>query len=376
MPTRGHKFTIAVDASCLAVTQKTGVAYYTYNLLRELAALDGVRVVAYYPNFLGRGRFDLPQSPSIRYRQGRLVPKQVWNLLRRLGLPLPFELLTKARANFHLFPAFIGWPSLFGTPSAPVIHDFVYLDMPEAVSQRNRQDLARFVPKTLRRSRFVIVVSNTTGNMLRQHYSWYKKPLVTTPIPPAPITQSSTKPGINTPFILFVGTLEPRKNIERLLEAFKLFVKKHGDTYMLVLAGGRGWNDDTIQAKLNELPDLPVLVTGYVSEERRATLYQNAAVFVLPSLYEGFGMPILEAMSCGLPVVASDIPIFREIAGEAAILVDPLQPESIADGLTKALEPAAAKRLAKAGHERASANTWPATARAVYEAITDDRVGS
>jgi len=178
--------------------------------------------------------------------------------------------------------------------------------------------------------------------------------------------------------VLFLGNIEPRKNLAGLLEAYALLPEDLRTTYNLVIAGGKGWKDESILDKLARLKSqgLNIVQTGYVSEEQKAALYQEATVFVLPSLYEGFGMPLLEAMSCDTPVLASDIPVFREVAGDAALYCNPMESKDIASKLEQLLLDSHLQRdLATRGRKRLDDFSWQATTEKIYQAIRKE-VGS
>lgn len=377
------KTKILFDAGPLVNGQKSGVGHYTAGLISALATAypEELELVGHYFDFLGRkGQMALPEAPNIRYRRTRLFPGKLPSALRRLGLSLPFELFVKERGDLHLFPSFLGWPSLFGTQSAVAIHDLSYLDYPQYVSPRNQRDLERFVPASLKRAALVITISEATKASIQQHYSQFNKPIVVGHIPPT--AMSSVRPddaerivkqlGITGQYILFVGTIEPRKNLEGLLDAYAQLPAATQQLYSLVLAGGKGWHDEAILSKIAGLQQqgLSVIQTGYVDETQRAALYQKAALFALPSHYEGFGMPLLEAMHYRVPVVTSDLPVLHEVAGEAAVYCDPTSPESIAKSLGEVLDNTELHdKLVAAGQRQLAKFSWTTVAHDIYQAI-------
>ena len=385
MPTvaQPQKIVIGFDATPLARQQASGIDHYTRGLITALATQypSQLELVGHYFNFLGRSSASkLPEASNITYRQTRWLPHQVFTMLRRIGLPIPFEFLLRSPADFYLFPNFIGWPSIKRKPSAVVIHDLYYHEHPEQVRRLNRYDLTKLVPKTLRRSSLVITISKATSAALQQAYPTITKPTVITPIPPEPPLKLSPKEattavqnlGITKPYILFVGTIEPRKNIIGLLNAYALLPTALRQKYALVLAGGKGWLDEpTLQliASLQAQGE-SIVQTGYIDNATKAALYHQATLFVLPSFYEGFGIPILEALSYEVPVLISDIPVFREVAGKAANYCDPHEPADIASKLEQLLAdsdlPAKTKLLAQQQLQKFS---WSKSASDVFEAI-------
>ncbi len=177
--------------------------------------------------------------------------------------------------------------------------------------------------------------------------------------------------GLPRPYVLFVGNLEPRKNLPGLLRAFRLVRAGHPDPVHLVVAGKLAWKSGPLRGEL-DAPDLRGLVhvTGYVAPEDLPALYAGADVFAFPSFWEGFGLPVLEAMACGTPVVAADVASVPEVCGGAAVLVDPRSPEAIAGAILTVLrDPARRADLVRRGRLRAAELTWERTARetmAVY----------
>jgi glycosyltransferase involved in cell wall biosynthesis len=169
--------------------------------------------------------------------------------------------------------------------------------------------------------------------------------------------------GIDRRFVLCVGTLEPRKNLTTALRAFRL-ASEGLDDVQLVVAGGRGWRNDSFDAELGD-GARDVSVTGFVSDDELAALYSAAECFVYPSLYEGFGLPVLEAMACGAPVVTSDATSLPEVAGDAALLAPPADVEAVAGAIRRVLtEDGLAARLRERGLQRAGDLSWDACAEA------------
>lgn len=371
---------IIFDASPLLVN-KTGVAYYTERLVTTLAAQypDQLELIGFYYNFLGkRDTSHLPIQKNLRFKAVTYMPSKIIYQLRRWGIELPVEYLAKTRADFILFPNFLSYPSLYHTPSAPVIHDLTFLDLPEYVAKKNGADLRRFVPKAIARSSFVMTVSDFTKGRIHDTYGVPADNILVTPIPPEPNrsfsdserTATLTKLGVKTPYILFLGTVEPRKNLLNLMNAYMQLPDSVRTTTSLVIAGGVGWNCDAEMAKIAELQGKGVIHLGYVDEDARATLFQSAAVFVTASSYEGFGMPVLEAMSYGIPTAVSDIPVFHEVAGDSAVYFNQTDPEAIAASLANLLNDSTKHAaLGTAGQTRASSMHWETVAANVYERI-------
>jgi alpha-1,3-rhamnosyl/mannosyltransferase len=238
------------------------------------------------------------------------------------------------------------------------------------------------VPKELARSRFVITVSECSKQRILQEYGLPSSSVLVTPIPPdATVStpkltsqQALKRMGIRGPYILFFGTIEPRKNLLNLIDAYESLADTVRANYSLVIAGRIGWNCDAEQTRLKvaQAKSHNVVHVGYVSDTDRSILYQEATMFVTASHYEGFGMPILEAMSYGVPCAISDIPVFHEVAGDAAYYFDEQQPTTIAACLTKLLHSKQARdQLSQQSLARINAMSWEQVARDVLTKIKD-----
>lgn len=380
------KVTLGFDATPLTLAAKSGVGYYSLGLLAALAGKypEELEIVAHFFDFGNKVDIaGLPRAKNIHYVRTVWAPRQVFYMLRRFGIPIAYEWFLKRRVDFFLFPNFLGWPSLHKTPSAPVIHDLYYLEHPEQVSRLNQYDLQHLVPKTLRRSAFVIAISEVTAKALGTAYPDIQRPVVVSHVPPVNLPALAVgdgerlikQLGITGRFILFLGNIEPRKNLGGLLDAYRLLPEKLRGSYGLVIAGGKGWKDEPVLRKLSDMQSegLNIIQTGYVSDEQKAALYQAASVFVLPSLYEGFGMPLLEAMSYDTPVLASDIPVFREVASDAVLYTNPLKSDDMAARLEQLLlDDDLQRTLAAKGRKRLEKFSWEQTAAALYKAIREE----
>jgi glycosyltransferase involved in cell wall biosynthesis len=344
-----RRLRILFDAHPL-IGKKSGVGFYTSQLIEHMAAqyADELEFVGYYHNFLGRKPpVTEPHAPNIRYRQITLFPGQVVNALRRIHLTPPVELLTLAKADFILYPNYLGLPSVFKTPNAPVIHDLTFVDYPETMSEKNRQDLTRFVPGMIGRSSFIITVSETGKRRIEEVFNVPSKRIYVTPNPPkAPLPISDKdagqlvqEQGVTKKYLLFLGTIEPRKNLLKLLEAYALLPVDVRHQYQLVIVGKVDWKYAETKQKIDDMQSAGYEINylGYVDDQTRAALYKRASLFVFPPFYEGFGMPILEAMSYDTPCAISDIPVFKEVAGQAAAYFNPLDAQDMADTITAEL---------------------------------------
>jgi glycosyltransferase involved in cell wall biosynthesis len=363
---------IAIDASRLSATERTGTERYSYELLAALARADRFRPYTLYSN--GMPAALPPLGPNFSL----------------CSLPLP-RLWTHARLGPALLrdrPALLFVPAhvvpLLHPPSVVTIHDLGYLAFPAAHTARRRLELHLTTRWSLHAARHVIAISQATRADLVRHYGAdpARVSVVYHGLSPAfrPIEDGAcqaaarARHGLSRPYFLYVGTIQPRKNLTRLIEAFARALPRlvqAGATPLLALAGREGWLSAAITRRAHELGVADhVRFLGYLPDSDLPALLSGALAFVFPSLYEGFGMPVLEAMACGAPVLTSTSSALPEVAGEAALLVDPADTDAIAAGLAHlAAEPALRAALRTRGLVRAAEFTWDRCARATLEVL-------
>jgi glycosyltransferase involved in cell wall biosynthesis len=271
------------------------------------------------------------------------------------------------------FPDFT-LPPLRNGKTVLTVHDLSFLVYPEYAEKGLRQYLERVVPPSVAGASLVLADSASTRNDL----------MVLLDVPPdrvqvllagvdprfAPVVDEATlestrrKYGINFPYILTISTIEPRKNLIGLMKAFSLLKKTTDSRHKLVIGGGKGWLYQEIfaAAKAIDVAD-DIIFLGYVAEEDLPALYTMADLFGWVSFYEGFGLPVLEAMACGTPVVGSNRASLPEVMGKAGLLVPPEDIEAIADAFGSILgNEQLAAELAKKGREQARLFSWRSTA--------------
>ena len=336
---------ILFDANPVAQNKKSGIGYFNNMLINALAAYSPEDTfVGHYFNFFGRKHpAHLPNASNISYTQSRLVPTKLINLGRRFGLQLPLEFFTRQKADVTIFTNFVASPTLTKTKKVSLIYDLSFIDCPEFVSDRLATHLTKWVPYTLQSSDLVIVNCEFVKSRIIDHYHYPSEKITVAPIPPAehvaPDLSVLTKHNLDS-YVLFVGTIEPRKNIINLVRGYSQINPQLRDKYPLVLAGGKGWKDSESLKLIDDLQKkgVNIILTGYITDEEKAALYENASICIQPSLYEGFGMPILEAMSYEKPVVCSDLEVFREVAGNAAEYFDAKDPDQLSACLARVMD--------------------------------------
>lgn len=259
------------------------------------------------------------------------------------------------------------------TARVVTIHDLCWLKAPDTMRASTRWLDARLMPRALAQADRVIAVSTATRNDLCEAFPALENRTVViheaaTPMPEPASPQWLEQAGIATPYLLFVGTLEPRKNLRRLLQAMATLPEALRGKTQLVIAGPPGWGNQRVDVEVARLAlGANVRVLGWMGDAELATLYRHAICLAMPSLYEGFGLPLLEAMAQGTPVLTSRTASMPEVAGAAGLLVDPLDVASIADGLRRILiDHALRSRLAAEAKPQAARFSW---ARAAAETL-------
>lgn len=322
---------IAYDATA-AATQFAGVGRYARELLRELVAIessDDFQVVC----AAERSQADalLSSLPPGATREARLIPGGYrWSTVvwQRFRIPLPIDLLLRNADVFHATD-FVAPPTRM--PLVTTVHDLSYLRVPELGDERLVRYLTASVPRTLARSAQIIAVSASIAAEIAESYPEVRERVVAVPNGVRQPTNLVNCSGRDRPVVLIVGTIEPRKNHLSLIAAMNEVRAQIPDAE-LVIVGRAGWKSDHIIEAIHS-GERGGWVTWLDSadDDQLEQAYARASVFAYPSWYEGFGLPLLEAMARGLPVVASDIPVLREVGGDAALYADPANPSEIAD---------------------------------------------
>jgi len=363
---------VGINARALAKPNPAGVSHYTHALIEAL----GERAAAAGPDleYLLFGLRELPDAFA-KYEcvQNADEPTPAHSGLgahywEQFGLPRALR-----RYDLDVFhtpagqpPIRAGLPPSSGPALVTTIHDVSPITHPEWFSRSYATVYRVLTPLAVRASKRIVTVSEFAREEILDSYpSAAGKTTVTyngvtPPAEPGTSVDALEAGG----FLLFVGAVNRRKNVRTLLEAYRRYRTRTTDPVGLALAGPER---DVFADDGYELPP-DVRVLGYVSDEQLGWLYRNAAAFCFPSLYEGFGLPIVEAMHAGTPVVASDRGAMAEVAGDAAVLVDPLDPDALAGGIERVLSEERRRReLVGRGHERAASFTWERAATRVVE---------
>jgi glycosyltransferase involved in cell wall biosynthesis len=351
-----------------ALSRATGVGRYFQGLVSGLQEIDRENsYVLFSSSFKERPR---PEARPPNFRLvDRRVPVSVLNALwHRLQLP-SFDWLAGLEIDVAHSPTPLLLPSRRAR-SIVTLHDLFFLDHPEQTGREIRRDYASLVRSHARKADAILAVSSTTADEAALKLDVPRERIhVVHPGVDERFLAAATSPnGNGPPYLLAVATEEPRKNLAVLLEAFAI-LKRRGFGGSLKIAGGAGLDSPRVVETIARLGlERDVFRLGYVDARELPSLYRNARALVSPSLWEGFGLPLLEAMATTTPVVASDIPVHREVADDAAIFVPHGDPEALARGIEKvwADEPLRA-RLEARGIARVRDFSWEASARKALE---------
>jgi glycosyltransferase involved in cell wall biosynthesis len=372
---------IVNDARPAHDPRRTGVGRYSRQLIRHLPFADpSSEIVAWYLHAKGlfrHHRFFDDGAANLTERASRFPARVFEPVASRVGMP-KVEWLTGP------FDAVIGTnflpPATASEGVVLVVHDLAFERFPETAPQIDARWRRRF-DRWLKRCSAVIVPSAATRDDLmsvhrvpeaRVHVVHHGIEPFAAPGADA-VAATKRRFHIDGPYALFLGGIEPRKNLGALVEAFS---RVPTDAWLVIAGGPVRWIPQSEARLRQSVSTFPsdvrerIVFTGYVSDERTTALMAGAELLAYPSLYEGFGFPVLEAMSAGIPVLTSDASSLPEVAGDAAVLVDPHDTDAIADGVRRLLEDEELRaRLRAAGLERVRAFTWPETARRTAEVL-------
>lgn len=363
---------------------RSGVGQYLYRLFKALLASDKDNDYTFFGYiFIGKHfTKPFPKSLNVRYRLIRLFPSKLHNVLIRRATVPPIDLLTAYRPDLSIFTNFVRLPLLSRSKSITFVYDLSYLIHADKSNDKNSRLLRQRVPTSLEKSNGVVTISKNSKNEIIEYYHINPRKIHIVypalyhdeyyPRSKKEQTAVAKKFGINGKYILFTGTIEPRKNIERLLDAYAALPPKDKAEYTLVLAGGKGWKDEGIKAKLESLKNEKIIITGYVDDADLPPLYSGASLFVFPSLYEGWGMPIVEAMACGVPVITANNSSLPEAAGDAAVMIDALDTNDITKQMERVLgDKKLADQMIKKGIKHAAKFSWEQSAKDFKKVIDE-----
>ena len=377
---------IAIDAHSVGA-ELGGNESYATNLIEALAEIDQANLYTLYVT--KQAAIDRFDNRWANFKVRKTLPHTP---LVRIPLTLSRELRRHPVDVLHVqYTA----PPLAPCPVVTTIHDLAFEHLPETFNRRSWMQLRLTVRRTAKKAAQIITVSEYSRRDISQTYGIAPKRITVTPeaapIHFAPVTNETELKkiresyGIEADYILSLCSIQPRKNLERLIEAYSCLrgIRPESKLPQLVLAGKRGWLDSgTFRAVERNGLGKHVLFTGYIPEQDLPALYSGANCFVYPSYFEGFGLPVVEAMQCGVPVIAGNRTSLPEVVGEAGLLFDPFDTRALVEAITRILDDSECRAELRAkGLQRAGDFNWKTTAQltlmtyqqAAKRSITTDR---
>ncbi len=374
---------IFVEAHTI-LKNRSGVGWFTHGMVRglqsHLGPKDSLNLLTHPQEPMDvKGLLKHPQTFD---KPLDWMPGRAYHALKYRNLMPPVDLAYGK--GVYIFPNFIRWP-LAGAPSVIVVHDLSMFDCPQYSSPQNLAFMTRHLRRSVEKADLIVAVSENSKKTLCDHFAIDPKKVIVTHLAAEPTLYYPRtageaaivkgKYGIFGKYMLFVSTLEPRKNVEGLVQAYRQLPAKLKKEVSLVLVGGRGWRDDDIRAAINvaRIAGDRVVLPGYVATEDLPALYSGAEAFVFPSHYEGFGLPILEAMSCGTPVITADNSSLPEAAGKAALYVDSENPEQLSQTMQELLaKPELQAKFRALGLRQAKKFSWETCTDIMLRAIKEN----
>lgn len=338
---------VGIDGNEANAGWKVGIGRYALELIRNIYLLNSLRSEDHKVSFniylKNKPDGALPEEKDW-WRYIVAKPEQFWT---QLALPLNLW-MGRSKPDIFFTPSHYA-PRFSACRTAVSIMDLSYLRYPQMFNKKDLWQLSNWTAYSVRKASLIFTISEFSKREIIKYYQTNAKQIIVT-YPGFDADKFYSKKsmiknkllqkyGLNAPYLLFVGTLQPRKNIVRLLEAFKIVIAKYRDRELkLVIVGKKGWLYEEIYQKVKMLKiEERVVFTDYVADEDLPDWYRGAKCLILPSLYEGFGLPVLEGMACGCPVIVSNASSLPEVSGIAGINIDPYNVNNMAQGIRKIL---------------------------------------
>ncbi|MGH2487484.1 MAG: glycosyltransferase family 4 protein [Ktedonobacterales bacterium] len=376
---------IAIDYTP-GITQRAGIGRYTRSLTKALATIDPDDQFTLFSSEPATATYGFPMAPNMRSRVVGVGNRAATILWQRLNLPIPAELVL-GRADVLHGPDYILPPAL-RVPRVVTIHDLAFLTNPECAVPALAEYLTHVVPRSLRRADRIIADSQRTADDLVERLNVPREKIRVIHLGMDSVFTNARdaeaerelreRLRLTQPFILAVGTIEPRKNYRNLVAAFAQATREPDGPPLLVIAGRKGWLYEGVFAAVDDFDVRErVRFLDFIADGDLPTLYRAATALAMPSIYEGFGIPLVEAMACGTPVICSDAGPLPEVAGDAALIVPVSDLDALAVALYRVATDGELRRsLTARGLVRARNFSWTDAARAhlaVYREVAKKR---
>lgn len=373
---------IALDYTA-GIRQPAGIGTYARSLVGAMLAQDTENQYTLLTNGRPTTERPFPSAANVRGRSIGIPDRYVNVLWYRWRVPIPATLFS-GKADIYHGLDFVLPPLGKKIRKVVTVYDLAFLEHPEYAVPSLAAYLTKVVPQAIESADVVATISHEVSRTLVEHFQTPQEKLTVIPCgvdahfrritDPVILAATSNKFGLKHPLVLGVGTLEPRKNHIGLIKAFYQAQKRKNGPAMLAIAGGKGWLYEETQNLVAELKlEKKVRFLGRVTDLELVSLYSMADAFAFPSFFEGFGIPPLEAMACGAPVITSDTSSLPEVAGDAALLVDPHDTDALAAAITRIIEnQQVQEELRQKGYERIQQYTWAMAAKkmlAVYQKL-------
>lgn len=364
----------------------SGIGVNTYNIAKHLEKIKEIELHGEIFNFLGKNSLDKNyRELDIKVNTCKIFPygvyRRLWNVL-----PVKYNTLLNSHSDIYHFFDYIVPPNIEGKVIT-TIHDMTYVLYPDMVEQKTMNRIKKGIEYSINRADKIITVSESSKNDIAKLlnvdkskievvYNGVEYELFCKYYSKEEELEVKRKYNLPEKYILYMGTLEPRKNIKSIISAFSIFIlnnRSYSDDIKLVIAGKKGWLYESIFDLVKELRlEDKVIFTDYVDEIDKPLIYNMASLFVFPSIYEGFGIPVLEAMASSVPVITSTSSSLPEIAGDAAIRVEPKDVDSIAKAMKQILEDEVLRKaMVEKGHIQARKFTWQSSVEKLVSIYKD-----
>lgn len=380
---------IGIDGNEANVSNKVGVGQYAFNVLTKLHQLDKNNQYIIY--LKDQPSSDLPcTNANWQYRV--FGPKKLWT---RFALPLHLFFQTE-KLDLFFSPSHYS-PIICPCPTIPTIHDLGYLKYQSQFTKKDLYQLINWTIQSIKKSKHICTVSQFSKDEIIKTYSIDPQKIsiayngVDTPPKIDQTTQQKILSNYSlkaNSYFLYLGTLKPNKNIPFLIRSYSKYLKqnnitprlvKEGDggrlIPKLVIAGKKGWLfEEIFQTVKKEGIEDKVVFTDFVDNDQKWTLYQNAIASILPSTYEGFGIPAIESMKIGTPVIVSHIPPFKEVVAKSGLFIDPNNESDLVEKMTQILQPKVRQKYSIVGKNQADKFTWENTAKSIMNVFDKNLV--